>query len=291
MEQIVWKESWNTQQAQIRIFNQHKTDNMATIDYGFMGGFNGKLGTAVGYQWRGKWCVRSLAATVNPRTKKQQEHRSMFKQEVQLASRFNWALRETMGQASLERHMTPCNLFVSVNQHAFSMKDGQLETAWEQLVLSDGPVTAVGLGKSSISGDNTLEISFEKNPSHGRANGYDRVYLFVYCPEVEQGYWAAPVYRRSEHISALLPDVFAGHEVQLWAMVQDRNGQWSPTVYGGSCSSQETDSLTLNDHTLHETAMEEFPETDSEGQSDPMSGVPSAVGMQFDSKHVLWKKE
>ena len=66
---------------------------MAKQTNGTLGGFVGKLGPVVGYRWKNVWCVRSQSRNVNnPRTEAQQEHRSLFKQEVQLAGRMRWAV-------------------------------------------------------------------------------------------------------------------------------------------------------------------------------------------------------
>ena len=50
---------------------------MAKQTAGYLGGFSGKLGTAVGYMWNGKWCLRAHNPMVhNPRTEAQTEHLS-----------------------------------------------------------------------------------------------------------------------------------------------------------------------------------------------------------------------
>ena len=60
---------------------------MAKQSEGYLGGFSGRLGPAVGYMWNGKWCLRSHQQFVhNPRTAAQVEHRELFKQQVQLVS-------------------------------------------------------------------------------------------------------------------------------------------------------------------------------------------------------------
>jgi len=201
---------------------------------GFLGGFRGALGPVVGYCWRGRWCMRSRPVSVrNPRTEAQQRHRRMFKEEVQLAGRLNWVLRQTYGALSLEEHLTPCNHFVRVNQEAFGSEGGAFRVRWELLRLSEGTVSPVAFGAPVVTGGTTLTVDFEKNPCHGRADGYDRVYLVVYCPENGQCFLTAPVYRRMQRLSVVLPGFFAGREVQLWGLVQDRKGQWSDSIYIG----------------------------------------------------------
>lgn len=207
---------------------------MAIIENGYLGGFSGRLGTAVGYRWRGKWCLRSWNGHVrNPRTAAQQSHRMMFKQEVQLAGRMNWALRTTFNAISMEHGMTACNYFIASNQHAFSSVDGTLSVEWGALRLSEGPVAPVAFGALQVSERTVLSVEFERNPLHIRADNFDKVYLYIYCPSLGQGYLSAHVYRRERRIAAVLPEAFAGREVQLWGMVQDRNGRWSDTIYIG----------------------------------------------------------
>ena len=76
---------------------------MAKQMNGYLGGFSGKLGPAVGYCWNGKWCMRSHNAVVrNPRTEAQQEHRMLFRDMVRLAGRMKEALRIGLREASLE---------------------------------------------------------------------------------------------------------------------------------------------------------------------------------------------
>ena len=169
----------------------------------------------------------------NPRTEKQQSHRMLFKQQVQLAGRMNWVLRETLDGVALEQGMTACNYFVKRNQGAFGEEDGMLTVDWSSLVLSEGPVAPVGFGTPEVPEGTTLVVGFERNPQHVRADNYDRVYVYVYCPELQRGFFSAPVYRREQRIAVVLPEAYGGREVQMWGMVQDKDGRWSETIYIG----------------------------------------------------------
>ena len=247
---------------------------MAIIRDGYLGGFQGRMGPTVGYQWRGKWVVRTFSSHPrNPRTAAQQEHRMLFKQQVQLAGRLNWVLRETLDLVSMEHGMTPCNYFVMRNQEAFStittpsplrgtppqegetgkaelrgaeeeLDSTRLQVDWERLVLSEGPVAPVAFGAPEVADGTTLVVPFERNPLHMRADNYDRVYIYVYCPEIERGFFSAPVYRREQRLAVVLPESFAGREVQVWGMVQDAAGRWSQTLYIGHGPIENTETHT-----------------------------------------------
>ena len=213
---------------------------MAKMEQGFMGGFSGRLGQAVGYRWNGKWCLRSRPAKVaNPRTEKQMAHRSMFKEEVRLAARMRLAVHEGMTAAARQEGMTCYNLFVSVNQPVFAWNDGGLEVDYEGLTVSAGPVAPVAFAELEVKDGNVLEISFEKNPTHAVANAYDRVMLFAYCPDVEQGYLSHQVYRRDKRLAFVMPDAFVGHEVHVYGFVKDSEGRCSMSSYVGCTTMQQ----------------------------------------------------
>ncbi|MGX8713279.1 MAG: DUF6266 family protein [bacterium] len=227
---------------------------MAKQANGFLGGFSGKLGPAVGYKWKGIWCLRARPRNVfNPRTEAQQEHRTMFKEEVRLAGKMRWAVNIGLKAMSDDFNMTAQNLFVKANQQCFSLApatqptlDGgttaRLQVDYPTLCISAGPVAPVAVTSVEVDDHNVLNVSFEKNPMHAAARAYDNVFVWVWCPEAEEGYLASPVYRRTGHVSTLLPSEMEGLEVHVYAFVQDEHGRCSATAYGH----EDDSSLNLN---------------------------------------------
>ena len=233
---------------------------MATFHNGIMGPFSGKVGTVVGYLWNGKPCMRAYKRHVaNPRTEAQQEHRTMFKQEVQLAAKMRWAVKTTMTEMAREAGMTAYNLFVKVNQGAFgveypsaltgtspktgeelevvdvtgsSPKTGEelrLAVDYSRLILSIGEIPQVELREVDWSADNVLTVRY----GQGRGSSYDHVYLYVYVPELGTGFLSAPSYRRDKRLAVALPDEFAGCSAVVYLMVQSDGGGWSDSLYCG----------------------------------------------------------
>ena len=198
---------------------------------GYLGPFSGRLGTAVGYMWNGKCCLRSYQRFVrNPRTEAQQAHRSLFKQQVQLAARMKMAINETLTDLAREAGMTAYNLFVKGNQHAFYPVQGAetvLGVDYSSLRLSMGDALGVVPEGTTLDEDNVLTVSFAR----GTGRAFDRVYLYVYVPDLGEGFLSTPVYRREKRISLALPDDYAGHELHAWLMVKGETGGWSESVY------------------------------------------------------------
>ena len=211
---------------------------MAKQTSGYLGGFSGRLGPAVGYMWNGKWCVRSHQPMVrNPRTEAQVAHRELFKQEVQLAAKMRWAVTTTLTALARNAGMTSYNLFVKVNQQAFSAVDGVLQVDYSQLWLSIGDVAPVGFTDKERTEDNVLTIRYLK----GDGNRFDHVYAYVWAPDLERGYLSAPAYRQDRRLAMALPDDFAGHEVEVFLMVESADGRWSNSAYAGSICEGECD--------------------------------------------------
>lgn len=201
---------------------------MAKQKSGYLGGFSGKLGPAVGYMWNGKWCVRSHQPMVrNPRTKAQVAHREMFKQEVQLAAKMRWAVTTALRDVSYEAGMTSYNLFVKLNQAAFGFAEGRLTVDYPSLLLSVGNVAPVTHATAALQEGNVLTVNYRV----GDGSGFDHVYLYVYAPESGSGFLSAPAYRRDRKIQLALPDELAGCELHAWLMVSNADGRWSESVY------------------------------------------------------------
>ncbi|MBR4505744.1 MAG: hypothetical protein IKP21_03115, partial [Bacteroidales bacterium] len=166
-------------------------------------------------------------------------HREMFKREVQLASYMSWAVNLGFRDLSYDNGMTPYNMFVHLNQHAFSLVDNIFTVDYSALRLCSGPVAGVAFGAPVWGEGNVLTVTFDRDASGQRGEYYDSVYLYAYCPDMEDGFLAAPVYRRTKKITVALPDGYAGHEVHLYGLVVNEEGEWSETIYAGCVVSEE----------------------------------------------------
>ena len=137
---------------------------MAKQRFGINDAYRGTVGTVIGYEWRGKWCLRARPLRVhNPRTEKQQSNRMVFKQAVALAGTMKLALRKGLHNVSMGLHITECNLFVKRNKGCFSLDESgrmpagsrrskgeeqgqRMLVDWERLIISEGSVAAPEFG-------------------------------------------------------------------------------------------------------------------------------------------------
>ena len=213
--------------------NKNEFD-MAKQTDGILGGFNGKVGTVVGYRWKGIWCVRSHNALArNPRTEAQQAHRAMFKAEVQLAGKMRWAVNVGLKLPADEMNMTAQNLFVKGNQHAFSSVEGFFKVDYAALQVSYGPVAPVAFGEVRVVDYRTLVVDFEKNPLHRVASSEDKVYLAAFCPDLNSFALSQPARRGTKSVEMSFLSAYSGKGVHLWGFVVDRAGRASLSEYIG----------------------------------------------------------
>ena len=208
---------------------------MGKLNEGFTGGVSGRVGNTVGYQWRGKWCIRMRPAVFHDaKTPNQLAQRALFRQTVAFAGRAKETLRIGLRMASLEHQMTECNYFMRKNKRCFALEEGQLRVQYEELVFAEGPVAPVRFETPQVIEGHTLQIDFEKNPLRRTARPSDIVYVLLYCPDLEAFHLSLPTYRSKGRVEILLSDRWTGHEVHLWGFVQDNKGRASDSYYLGS---------------------------------------------------------
>ena len=171
---------------------------------------------------------------------------------MQLAASMSWAVNLGLKELAYEMRMTSYNLFVHLNQHAFSLEYSSptaerrspspnlgdeprvFTVDYSALRLSSGPLEGVTFGTTQWDEDNVLTVTFDRDGSGQRGKSFDHVYLYAYCPDLETGFMASPVYRRAKKVSVALPDIYKGHELHLYGMVCNEEGVWSETAYAGS---------------------------------------------------------
>ena len=202
---------------------------------GFNGGFSGRLGNVVGYNWCGQWCVRSLPSVFHDaRTERQLAQRALFAEMVRFAGRVRRVLNISMRVAARNEHVTPSNLFVRLNKQCFAMEGDALSVDYAALRLSEGPVAPVAFDVPQLIDDTTISIAFEKNPEHRNCSQDDEVHLVVYCPELDAFDFSNGFMRRSKRLEMKLNKGWAGKVVHLWGFVVDCAGRASQSTYIGS---------------------------------------------------------
>ena len=192
---------------------------------GILGGFEGSVGSVIGYKWKDVWCMRRRPTQVcNPRTERQMAHWRLFTDMVRLGGRMGEAVRIGLRQRAAEWQMTECNAFVRLNWSRGEMP------SFADLRLSEGTAAPVGFTGAVVDAEGVLTVTYDRMEQAGARND-DKVHVFVYNATEGTGLLLATTERRARRVTALLPDGWAEDELHVYGFVENRDGHCSRSSY------------------------------------------------------------
>ena len=236
---------------------------MAKLEQGILGPFRGKVGTVVGYLWRGRQVVRAYRREINyPNTERQQAEREWFVGMVRFAATARQALLLGLRERAAREQMTEGNVFVRMNKGCFGrdaarrvrsaaamdMPRAAAERAscgstadaarrvrtgvdYERIRIAEGAAAPVRFTTASVDEYNVLHVDFERNSGMTRAKGGDRVYVYVYNADTREGILSHPAERRRGGLQMQLPEGWNERNVRMWGFVVDGEGRASGSQY------------------------------------------------------------
>ena len=205
---------------------------MAKVYGGYMGTVIGKLGTSVGYLWKGRHVFRAYVPHINyPNTELQQAERDWFISMVRFAATARQALLLGLRDRAAREQMTEGNWFVKSNKQHFHHTDDGIRVDYSRLSLSEGSVAPATATAAVVDMDGILTCNFDKNSALHRSKASDNVYLYIYNADLKRGLLAHPTRRSTAHISCLLPDGWQQQQLHCYLFAVDAQGHSSPTSY------------------------------------------------------------
>lgn len=202
---------------------------MAKLEQGILGPFRGKVGTVVGYLWRGKHVVRAYRREINyPDTEHQRAEREWFVSMVRFAATARQALLLGLRERAAQWQMTEGNVFVKENKSMFG-KDGNVD--YEQIRISEGGVAPVTGGRWRVDERQVMTCAWERRTPLPRCKSSDSVHLYIYNARTREGLLAAPVRRSTASLSIALPDGWDAADLHCYLFVTDADGRASASVY------------------------------------------------------------
>lgn len=209
---------------------------MSKNNKGYMGDQIGKLGPAVGRRWKGRMVYASYQKFVaNPRTEAQQIIRARFTRCVELSKAFRFAYRIGLENLARTKHFTEANAFIKQNwSQTSAITPGAVEVNYSgiKVAMGDTPECTYGAVDFGTTTHLTIEVAVEGNVSPS-AFSEDHVWLFAYCPDLNQGCLGSPVLRSAQKVSVKVPSSWDGMEVHLYAFCM---GMKPGTSTYGVCS-------------------------------------------------------
>lgn len=209
---------------------------MATFNNGINGGFNGKVGSAVGYQLNGKWVMRGLPK-FSPKNKKgstnQKACRSGFTKMQHFLSPVIAFIRVGFNLEFKLRQMSAHNVAKSYNMLNAQDANGEIDCAKIHLTYGN----LIGVENATIAIDDTgFHFSWANNAGNNWIRETDQVMVMAYTMEHQRCYYKLSGARRNEVKETLeIPLQEKGNEFHIWtSFIADDRAQISMSNYIGS---------------------------------------------------------
>lgn len=198
---------------------------MGKIPDGIFGGFSGRVGRVVGYNWRGEDMLRR-APKKPPKgsgTLLQIQQREKFA----LVIKFLSPIREVVGMyfGNKYRAKSRYNLATSYNlTNAVMDAGGGFELDYPKVLLTKGGLRGMESGAIASPRANMLEVNWTDNSGQGSAADDDVVLVVVYSPGMGLFQVFDPAALRNEEtVQLVMPGYFSGDPVEVWGTMISAN--------------------------------------------------------------------
>ena len=208
---------------------------MGKVQQGILDGFVGKVGTVVGFFWKGKAVMRGYKKLVRDRnTNDQQIIRIRFAAIGRLAGAFVTAIREGFAATARAHQVTEGDIFVQENWgHVHGDISGSATVDYEDFVIAKGNLPEIQYGNATF--ENPLQVDVPINDSASVIGSHrdDTAFVFVYSPEAGAGILSDTGVRVDEDVSIHVPAYWNGHRVHVFGFAK---GAAANTQFAGVTS-------------------------------------------------------
>ncbi len=163
---------------------------MAVLKNGPNGGFSGKVGSVVGYKWKGLDVIRGLPRKSHkPRSEARLANEQAMKLIMDVLKPLKLFLRMGFRYAAAPLNMSAFNLALSVNKkQAIKGQYPDLEIDWDNLRISQGNLAGLRNFAAEWT-ESGLRITWATNIDNAPGHPGDLLSIALYSPT--DGYWSA----------------------------------------------------------------------------------------------------
>lgn len=198
---------------------------MGTIEKGFLGGFNGKLGTAVGSKWKGLNVIRSRPP--RKRTAPPSELQLEVQAKFTLMNNFLRPLSDLLDQTFKKTAigMSGGNKAFSENKNAITGTAPDFTVDYPKVVLSKGSLPNVLSPVATSPTAGKLLLNWTDNSGKKKALSSDLVFVAAYSPDLDEWEFVEEAAARNAGTFTLDLTAFSGKTVQTYMGVFAADGK------------------------------------------------------------------
>ena len=214
---------------------------------GILGQQVGKVGPVVARLFRGENVYTAYQPVVaNPKTEAQTIHRMIFKAISVLAHGFGCGARIGFLTFAKGTKLSPRNWFQKTNFAAITATAvDTLNIDFTSFKVARGGLYGAGFGVLDFDTPSKVIVDFTRAYAPAcQCTPNDKVYLYVYCPDINTGILSAPVAYDGSTVEVQVPVDWNGLKVHVWGFARNEGqadeekgiaaGECSDSVYLGT---------------------------------------------------------
>jgi hypothetical protein len=211
---------------------------MAKYHSGYLGPFEGKLGTAIGSRWKGINYLRPLGrrkrnSTPSP---KQQAQLEKFSFVARFIKSMSGLFKVTFKAYAID--MTEHNyVFRHTIENVVSGTPPNLALDYPKALVAQGSLPNAGNPVASNGAAGEIRWNWTNNSGNGIAKAEDRAILVAYCEELNQCEFKLPGAMRQAGVDSIFIPAFSGKQVQTWISFIAEDGNVATSIYTGAVTS------------------------------------------------------
>ncbi|HEV3224012.1 MAG TPA: DUF6266 family protein [Puia sp.] len=198
---------------------------MGTIEQGFLGGFNGKLGTAVGSKWKGINVIRSRP----PRKRKGQPSESQLEVQAKftLMTNFLRPLADLLDQTFKKTAvgMTGVNKAFAENKRAVTGTAPNFTVDYPKVFLSTGSLPGIMSPVLTSPTAGKLQLTWTDNSGKKKALSSDLLFVAAYSQDLDEWEFVEDAAPRNAGTFTMDLTEFSGKTVQTYVGVFTADGK------------------------------------------------------------------
>jgi Family of unknown function (DUF6266) len=207
---------------------------MAKMPNGINGPFIGKLGTAVGYYWKGVPVVRSMSSTrTKPFSEAELAQQKKFGMMSKFLSKVDHLLNITFAKGAIGKS----GYSVAFSYHmkkAITGKNPDFFIDYSAVKLSIGNLLGLESPAAIYLEENTLQFTWTNNSDNEKALSSDRAFVAVYAEDTGRWLTRYDIANRFDGIYKMNLGILQGTRLHTWIGLMPTNGKEpSDSVYTG----------------------------------------------------------
>lgn len=210
---------------------------MGSYNKGILGPFRGKVGSVIGYSWRGKDLMRGLPKeSSKPATPEQLEQRAKFRTVI----KFLIPIKDIIGAyfGKEQKSKSPFNLATGyhLSEALLPGPDDSWLIDYPKVLISRGALRGVDNPEVSPGAANTINLTWTDNSGQGSAGATDQMVVVVFCTEMVEFVQFNPAATRADgSVELNIPAYLTGTLAEVWVTFVTENGNHAAiSSYAGS---------------------------------------------------------